>query len=66
MEVLVSLAADGQSNAAIGAELSITERTVRVHIRNIMDKLGASNRTQLVLTAQRLGLTPCEKTEVAI
>jgi DNA-binding NarL/FixJ family response regulator len=36
----------GISNKAIGRELHMSEATVKVHVRQIMRKLGASNRTQ--------------------
>ena len=36
----------GKSNKVIASELNLCESTVKVHIRNIMKKLGASNRTE--------------------
>lgn len=39
----------GDSNKVIGRRLSMTEATVKVHVRQIMRKLGASNRTQAAL-----------------
>jgi DNA-binding NarL/FixJ family response regulator len=36
----------GESNKEIARALSLTEGTVKIHIRQIMRKLGASNRTQ--------------------
>jgi DNA-binding NarL/FixJ family response regulator len=39
----------GVSNKVIGRELHMTEATVKVHVRQIMRKLGASNRTQAAL-----------------
>jgi DNA-binding NarL/FixJ family response regulator len=33
----------------------MTESTVKVHIRNIMRKTGATNRTQAVYNSQQLG-----------
>jgi DNA-binding CsgD family transcriptional regulator len=56
MEILILLAEDGRSNFRIGEKLYISERTVRSHLRIIMQKFGVNNRTQVVLTAQRLGL----------
>lgn len=39
----------GKTNREIGAELGISEETVKRHIRNIYDKLGVSNRMELAL-----------------
>jgi len=39
----------GVSNKVIGRALNMTEATVKVHVRQIMRKLGASNRTQAAL-----------------
>lgn len=44
----------GSSNRNIAAELGISENTVMVHVRNVMRKLGATNRTQAVFNANRL------------
>jgi DNA-binding NarL/FixJ family response regulator len=43
----------GKSNKSIGAELGITEGTVKVYVRQIMKKLGASNRTHACYLVQR-------------
>jgi DNA-binding NarL/FixJ family response regulator len=37
---ILSLMAQGRSNAGIGRQLSLAERTVETHVRNIMVKLG--------------------------
>lgn len=44
----------GESNKAIAHELSMSENTVKVHIRHIMRKLGVSNRTQIALRSQTM------------
>jgi DNA-binding NarL/FixJ family response regulator len=36
--------------------LYISEETVKAHVRNIMDKLGASDRTQAIAIAVRRGI----------
>ena len=55
LEVL-SLVAQGLQNKEIAAELVITERTVKFYISSILDKLGASNRTEAVAVAAQRGL----------
>jgi len=50
-EVLRSLRA-GHQNKIIAFELGISQSTVKVHLRNIMKKLNASNRTQAALGAR--------------
>jgi DNA-binding NarL/FixJ family response regulator len=42
---------EGRQNKIIAFELGISESTVKVHLRNIMKKLHASNRTQVALGA---------------
>ena len=48
--------ADGNRNRDIAASLFISEETVKVHMKHIMDKLGASDRTQAVSIAIRRGI----------
>ncbi len=57
MEVL-RLAARGHTNKAIGAELSISDRTVQGHLAKIYDKLNASSRTEAVMRAVALEWIP--------
>ncbi len=47
--------AQGLSNREIGIELSIAEGTVKGHVRRILRKLGAANRTEAAVTAFRQG-----------
>ena len=49
-------AANGNRNRDIGQRLFISEETVKVHIKHIMEKLGASDRTQAVAVALRRGI----------
>ena len=49
-------AANGNRNRDIGEKLFITEETVKVHIKHIMEKLGASDRTQAVAIGLRRGI----------
>jgi DNA-binding NarL/FixJ family response regulator len=46
----------GNRNRDIAKKLFITEETVKVHIKHIMDKLGASDRTQAVAIGVRRGI----------
>lgn len=47
------LAAEGQSNKQIARAFSISERTVKFHFENILEKLGAANRLEAVAIARR-------------
>ncbi len=44
----------GKANKTIAYELGMSESTVKVHVRNIMRKTGATNRTEAVYKAQSL------------
>jgi DNA-binding NarL/FixJ family response regulator len=43
---ILTLVADGLTNATIGKQLWVTEQTVKFHLSNIYRKLGVSNRTE--------------------
>ncbi len=53
---LLGLVADGLPNKAIAQELSISENTVKYHMKNILSKLDVHNRTEAVAQAIRAGL----------
>jgi DNA-binding NarL/FixJ family response regulator len=53
---VLKLLRTGQSNKKIARELNMTEATVKVHVRHVMRKLGASNRTEAAILATRLDL----------
>jgi DNA-binding NarL/FixJ family response regulator len=55
VEVL-SHVAGGNRNRDIGKRLFIAEETVKVHLKRILDKLGASDRTEAVAIAARRGI----------
>lgn len=55
IEVLQQVAA-GNRNRDIADKLSIAEETVKVHIKHIMEKLGAADRTQAVAIGVRRGI----------
>jgi DNA-binding NarL/FixJ family response regulator len=53
---VLSLLAEGLTHEQIGTRLSISAETVRTHVRKASERLGATNRTQAVAMALRLGL----------
>ena len=55
MEVL-QLIAEGRSNPEIAIRLGRAEGTMKIHVRNILEKLGASDRTEAVTIALRRGI----------
>ena len=55
LEVL-RLIRDGYRNKQIADQLAIAETTVNFHIKNLVDKLGANDRTHAVTIAVRRGL----------
>jgi NarL family two-component system response regulator LiaR len=59
---VLKLVAQGLSNQAIADELVVSERTVRTHVTNILEKLHLANRTQAALYALREGLAHLDTT----
>lgn len=57
VEVLLLMAA-GKRNREIGDELYLAINTVKHHVTHILDKLGATNRTEAVSRATELGILP--------
>jgi DNA-binding NarL/FixJ family response regulator len=55
LEVLASVAA-GNSNRRVAAQLAVSEDTVKAHMKNIMSKLGANDRTHAVTIALKRGI----------
>lgn len=55
IEVLVGMS-NGRSNAQIGAQLFLSEDTVKTHARRLFRKLGAADRAQAVAIGLRRGL----------
>jgi len=55
---VLRLLAHGLVNKDIAARLGISEHTVKFHISSILDKLGASTRTEAVTLGIRRGLIP--------
>ncbi|MDQ6644722.1 MAG: response regulator transcription factor [Chloroflexota bacterium] len=53
---VVRLIAQGYSNAEIAVELFVSDATVKTHINHIFSKLGARDRSQVIVKARQLGL----------
>ena len=60
-DVLRQMAA-GRSNKEIAETLSLAVGTVKSHVNSILEKLGADDRTQAVVTALKKGLTELDDT----
>jgi len=54
---ILALLAEGYGNKQICAHLNLADITIKKYIKNILTKLGVSNRTHAALMAVRLGLT---------
>jgi DNA-binding NarL/FixJ family response regulator len=54
-EVLVCIT-QGRSNREIAEQLKIAEKTVRIHVSSVLDKMGARDRTQATIYALQRGL----------
>jgi DNA-binding NarL/FixJ family response regulator len=57
IDVLTAVAA-GKSNKQVARELSVSEDTVKGHLKIIFTKLGVSDRTHAVMVAMRRGIIP--------
>lgn len=53
---VLKLLAEGLSNREIGNKLSLTEGTVKNYVTNVLQKIGARDRTQAALRGRELGL----------
>ena len=54
---VLALIAEGRTNREIGERLFISQKTVGVHVGNILAKLGVSGRVEAAAVAIRLGMT---------
>jgi two-component system, NarL family, response regulator len=57
LQVLSQISA-GSSNKEIGQQLSITEHTVKAHVKSILSKLDAMGRTEAIAIATKRGIIP--------
>jgi DNA-binding NarL/FixJ family response regulator len=53
---VLRLLAEGRTNRQLARELYISEKTVSVHVSNILAKLGVRSRTEAAAVARRDGL----------
>jgi DNA-binding NarL/FixJ family response regulator len=53
---VLRLIAAGNANSQVAAQLSITEETVKAHVKNILSKLNANGRTHAVTIALKRGI----------
>ena len=53
---VLELVAQGLSNKQIAYEMGVSEATVKLHINALLRAVGATNRTQAVIIAQKMGL----------
>jgi len=53
---VLRLLAEGMSNREIGNKLSLTEGTVKNYVTNVLQKIGARDRTQAALRGRESGL----------
>jgi two-component system NarL family response regulator len=53
---ILALVADGFTYKEVGAQLSITERTIKYHMAEIVERLHAGNRREAIESARRAGL----------
>jgi DNA-binding CsgD family transcriptional regulator/N-acetylneuraminic acid mutarotase len=63
---ILRLVATGATNQQIAQQLNISANTVKVHLRNIVGKIGAASRTEATLYAVRTGLVRVGDAPVAL
>ncbi len=63
---VLDILAEGRTDRDIASRLFISERTVHVHVRRILSKLGVSSRTEAAGVAIRQGLVPAELPDRAV
>lgn len=65
IEILTRLTS-GHGNKQIANELGITEATVKVHLKSLLRKIGAVNRTQAAIWAMNNGMVSAPSGKVAV
>jgi DNA-binding CsgD family transcriptional regulator len=63
---VLRLVAAGNANKEIGAQLSLTEVTVKTHVKNILAKLGANDRTHAVTIALKRGIIDLQTDDILL
>jgi DNA-binding CsgD family transcriptional regulator len=63
---ILRLIATGATNQQIAAQLNISPNTVKVHVRNIYEKIGVVSRPEATLYAVRTGIVAVEKAAIAV
>ena len=58
---VLKLIANGNANKAIASQLSITEETVKGHVKNILAKLAANDRTHAVIIGLKRGIIDLQR-----
>jgi DNA-binding NarL/FixJ family response regulator len=53
---IIRLLAEGLSNRSVSERLSLSENTIKYHLKNILQKLNVQNRTEAVMYAVRNNL----------
>jgi DNA-binding NarL/FixJ family response regulator len=53
---VLRLIAEGKANKEIAARLSLSEETVKWQVRNILSKLGVTDRTQAAMVGLKRGI----------
>ncbi len=62
---ILTLVGQGRTYAEAGAELGLTESTIKYHMGEILERLHLQNRTQVIAFAARMGLVGKERTDSA-
>ncbi len=61
---ILTLVAQGRTYAEVGEELGLTERTIKYHMGEILERLHLQNRAQVIAFATRMGLAGKERTDI--
>ena len=64
LDQVLTLVAEGKSDAQIASTLSISPKTASVHVSNAKAKLGVDSRLEAALVAGRLGLSSADASKI--